>query len=137
MAVKLPVPMIMRLFGDIVLPTAFVQEPLVVISRSPPIVVLVPWRVTALEVEMLLPALVAVLPVKVMLGAVPFSVKLPPATWIPPPRLPAELFVKLVADIVVAMLSTKTPPPVPVPVAALLVNVVLLIVTEPVPRLWV
>ena len=137
MAVKLPVPMIMRLFGDILLPTAFVQVPLVVISRSPPIVVFVPWRLTALAAEILLPAVVAVLPVKVMLGLVPLSVKLPPATWIPPPRLPAELFVKLVADIVVAMLSTRMPPPLAVPVAALLVNVVPLIATEPVPRLWV
>ena len=80
MAVKLPVPIMMRLFGDIVLPTLFVQTPFVVISRSPPIVVLVPDKFTALEVEILLPAVVAVLPVKLILGAVPSSNRLPPPT---------------------------------------------------------
>ena len=137
MAVKLPLPMMIRLFGDIVLPTPFVQTPLVVISRSPPIVVLVPERSTALDVEILLPAVVAVLPVNVMLGLVPLRAKLPPATWMPPPRLPAELFVKVVVATVVAILSTMMPPPLAVPVAALLVNDVLLMLTEPVPRLVV
>ena len=137
MAVKLPVPWMIRLLGDIVLPTLFVQTPFVVISRSPPIVVLVPERLTAEDVEILLPAVVAVLPVKVMLGLVPSSIRLPPATWIPPPRFPAELFVKLEVVTVVAILSTIIPPPLAVPVAALLVNVVPLIVTEPVPKLLV
>jgi hypothetical protein len=80
LAVKLPVPMMIKLFGDIVLPTPLVQTPLVVISRSPPIVVFVPDRFTADDVEILLPAVVAVLPLKVMLGLVPSSAKLPPAT---------------------------------------------------------
>ncbi len=120
-----------------VLPVLFVQTPLVVISRSPPIVVFVPERLTVLEAEILLPAVPAVLPVKVMLGLVPSSVKLPPATWIPPPRFPAELLLKAVADTVVPILSMIMPPPLAVPVAALLVKVVLLILTEPVPRLWV
>ena len=129
--------MMIRLFGEIVLPVLLVQTPLVVISRSPPTVVLVPETLTALEAEILLPAVVAVLPLKVMLGLVPSSNKLPPATWMPPPRFPAELFVKEVVDMVVPMLSTMMAPPLAVPVAALLVKVVPLMFTDPVPRLWV
>ena len=137
MPVKFALPMKRKLFGDILLPTAFVHEPLVVTSMSPPIVVLVPWRVTAAEVEILLPAVVAVLPVKVMLGLVPLSVKLPPATWIPPPRLPAVLLLKAEVATVVAILSTIMPPPLAVPKALLVVKVVPLMLTEPVPRLLV
>src|SRR6476659_6198001 len=116
--------MMIRLFGEIMLPVLLVQTPLVVISRSPPTVVLVPDTFTFEDAEILLPAVVAVLPVKVMLGPVPSSNRLPPATWIPPPRFPAELFVKLVVETVVPILSMIMPPPLAEPVAALLVNVV-------------
>jgi hypothetical protein len=71
----------------------------------------VPSTFTAAEVDTLLPPVVAVLPVNVILGLVPFNSKLAPATKIPPPRLPAELLVKLVVATVVASdYMMKTPP---------------------------
>ena len=78
--VKLAVPVMMKLVGDIVLPARLVQTPLVVISRSPPMVVLVPERFTKLAAEILLPAVVAVLPLNVMLAIVPFKFVVPPPT---------------------------------------------------------
>jgi len=70
----------MTLVGAMVLPALFVQVPPVVISMSPPMVVLLPWRVTAEAVEMLLPALVAVLPVIEIDGLFPSSNRLAPPT---------------------------------------------------------
>src|SRR5882762_232119 len=78
--VKLPVPVMMKLVGEITLPALLVQTPLVVISRSPPTMVLVPETFTKLAAEMLLPEVVAVLPLNVMLGVVPFNSVLPPPT---------------------------------------------------------
>ena len=49
------------------------------ISISPPMVVLVPATLTAAEVDTLLPPFVAVFPVNVILGVVPFNSKLAPA----------------------------------------------------------
>ena len=127
---KLAVPVIIKFVGDIALPALLVQVPLVVISRSPPMVVLVPERVTAPAAEMLLPAVVAVLPLKVMLGVVPFkNVPSPPPTYNPPPRFPAELLVNDVVAIVrLFRLSLMMPPPLAVPVAWLLVKADVLIV---------
>ena len=125
-------PVTTTLVGASVLPVLLVHEPRVLISISPPIVVLVPSTETAEEVDTLLPPLVAVLPVKVILGVVPFKSKLAPPTKMPPPRLPAELFVKLVVATVVAIDSTRIPPPFP-GLAALLENVEVPIVADPVP----
>src|ERR1044072_8505242 len=68
--VKAP-PVTTTLVGASVLPVLLVQVPSVLISISPPIVVFVPATLTAEEVDTLLPPLVAVLPVKVILGLVP------------------------------------------------------------------
>ena len=125
--VRLPLTFIVLLFmlkvppvtttsvGASVLPVLLVQVPPVLTSMLPPIVVLVPSTLTAAEVDTLLPPVVAVLPVNVMLGVVPFNSKLEPATKIPPPRLPDELFVKLVVATVVGSDSTMMPPPLAVP----------------------
>ena len=127
--VRLPVTFIVLLFmlnvppvtttlvGASVLPALLVHEPLVLTSISPPMVVLVPSTLTAAEVDTLLPPLVAVLPVKVILGFVPFNNKLAPATKMPPPLFAAELFVKLVVATVVPRDSTMMPPPLAVPSA--------------------
>ena len=79
-------------------------------------VVFVPSTLTAAEVDTLLP-LGAVFPVNVILGLAPFNSKLAPATKIPPPRLPAELLVKLDVATVVASDSIMKPPPLAVPSA--------------------
>ena len=131
--VKFAVPVMMKLVGDIALPAVLVQAPFVVISRSPPMVVLVPESVTAPAAEILLPAVVAVLPEKVMLGVVPFrAVLLPPATYNPPPRLPAELEVnEVVAILRVLILWLMIPPPLAVPVAPLLVKAEVLMLPVP------
>src|SRR6185436_12886422 len=118
--------------GANVLPALLVQLPSVLISISPPMVVLVPSTLTAEEVDTLLPPLVAVFPVKVMLGVVPFNNKLAPPTKMPPPRLPAELLVKLVVATVVASDSTRIPPPFP-GLDELFEIVEVPIVAEPVP----
>src|SRR5678816_4048365 len=110
--VKVP-PVTTTFVGASVLPALLVQEPSVLISMSPPMVVLVPSTLTADEVDTLLPPLVAVLPVNVMLGVVPFNSKLAPPTKMPPPRFPAELLVRLVVPTVVASDSTRIPPPFP------------------------
>ena len=77
--VRLPLTFIVLLFilnvppvtttfvGASVLPALFVQEPFVLTSMSPPMVVLVPDTVTTAEVDTLLPPLVAVFPENVML----------------------------------------------------------------------
>src|SRR5215470_2974362 len=121
--VRLPLTFIVLLFmtkvppatttfvGARVLPVLFVQVPPWRTSTSPPIVVLVPERLTAEEVDTLLPPLVAVFPVKVILGVVPSNNKLEPATKMPPPWLPTELLVKLVVATVVGNDSTTMPPP--------------------------
>ncbi len=101
-------------------------------SISPPMVVFVPETLTADEVDTLLPPLVAVFPVNVILGVVPFNSKLAPPTKMPPPRLPAELFVRLVVATVVASDSTRIPPPFP-GMAWLFEKVEVPIVAEPVP----
>jgi len=62
-----------------------VHVPRVLISMSPPMVVFVPDTLTAEEVDTLLPPLVAVFPVKVILGLVPSNNKLAPPTKMPPP----------------------------------------------------
>ena len=111
---KVP-PVITTLVGASVLPVLLVQTPPVAIWISPPMVVLVPSTLTAAEVDTLLPPLVAVLPVNVILGVVPFNSKLEPDTKMPPPRLPAELLVKLVVATVVGSDSTMRPPPLAVP----------------------
>jgi hypothetical protein len=87
---KVP-PVTTTFVGASVLPALLVQVPSVLISISPPIVVFVPETVTADEVDTLLPPFVAVLPVKVMLGVVPFNSKLAPPTKMPPPRIAAEV----------------------------------------------
>ena len=142
--VRLPLTFIVLLFmlkvppvtttsvGDSVLPALLVQLPSVFTSMEPPMVVFVPDTVTADEVDTLLPPLVAVLPVNVMLGVVPFNNKLAPPTKMAPPRLPAELLVKLVVATVAARDSTSNPPPVP-GLAELFENVEVPIVAEPVP----
>ena len=107
---KVP-PVTTTLVGASVLPALLVQLPRVLISISPPMVVLVPSTLTAAEVDTLLPPLVAVFPVNVILGVVPFNNKLAPPTKMPPPRLAAELVVKLVVATVVASDSTMMPPP--------------------------
>src|SRR6185503_10188162 len=99
---------------------------------SPPMVVLVPATLTADEVDTLLPPLVAVFPVNVILGVVPFNSKLAPPTKMPPPRLPAELLVRLVVATVVASDSTRIPPPFP-GLAELLEKVEVPMVAEPLP----
>jgi len=129
--VKVP-PVTITLVGASVLPALLVQEPSVLISISPPMVVFVPSTLTAEEVDTLLPPLVAVLPVNVMLGFVPFNSRLAPPTKMPPPRLPAELLVKLVVATVVASDSTRIPPPFP-GFAELLEKVDVPIVADPVP----
>src|ERR1041384_1490270 len=96
-------------------------------------VVLVPFTFTAAEVDTLLPPLVAVLPVNVMLGFVPFNSKLEPATKIPPPRLPVELLVKLVVATVVGSDSTIRPPPLAGPRAWLFAKVEVSIAAAPEP----
>jgi hypothetical protein len=68
-----------------------------------------------------------------MLGVVPFNSKLAPATKMPPPRFPDELFVKLVVATVVASDSTMMPPPLAVPSAWWFGKVVVPMVAEPVP----
>ena len=108
--VKVP-PVTTTSVGASVLPVLLVQLPSVFTSMEPPMVVLVPSTLTAAEVDTLLPPLVAVFPVKVILGVVPFNSKLAPPTKIPPPRLAAELLVKLVVATVVARDSTMIPPP--------------------------
>ena len=128
---KVP-PVTTTLVGASVLPALLVHEPSVLTSISPPMVVFVPETVTAAEVDTLLPPLVAVFPVNVILGVVPFKCKLEPPTKMPPPRLPAELLVKLVVATVVASDSTRIPPPVP-GLAALFEKVEVPIVAEPVP----
>src|SRR6188472_2509802 len=110
--VKVP-PVTFTFVGASVLPALLVQLPRVLTSISPPMVVLVPSTLTADEVDTLLPPLVAVFPVKVILGFVPFNSKLAPPTNMPPPRLPAELLVRLVVATVVASDSTRIPPPFP------------------------
>src|SRR5215216_1775392 len=131
---KVP-PVTTTFVGASVLPVLLVQVPPVLTWISPPIVVLVPSTFTAAEVDTLLPPAVAVLPVNVILGEVPFNSKLEPATKIPPPRLPAELFVKLVVATVVGSDSTMSPPPLAVPNAWLFEKVDVLIdaVPEPMP----
>src|ERR1044072_6276972 len=145
--VRLPLTFIVLLFilnvppvtttfvGASVLPALLVQVPPVLISISPPMVVLVPSTLTAAEVDTLLPPVVAVLPVKVILGLVPLNNILAPATNTPPPRLPAELFVKLVVATVVASDSTMMPPPLAVPNAWLFetVDVPIDALPEPMP----
>src|SRR5678816_3776882 len=128
---KVP-PVTTTLVGARVLPALLVQLPSVLISISPPMVVLVPSTLTADEVDTLLPPFVAVLPVKVILGVVPFNSKLAPPTKMPPPRLPAELFVKLVVATVVASDSTRMAPPLP-GLAWLFEKVEVPIVADPVP----
>src|SRR4029079_230467 len=113
---KVP-PVTRTLVGASVLPALLVQVPPVLISISPPMVVLVPSTLTAADVDTLLPPLVAVFPVKVMLGVVPFNNKLAPATNMPPPRFPDELLVKLLVATVVGRDSTIIPPPLAVPKA--------------------
>src|ERR1044072_17758 len=81
---KVP-PVTTTLVGASVLPALLVQVPPVLISMSPPMVVLVPETLTAAEVDTLLPPLVAVFPVKVILGDAPFKNTLAPATTMPPP----------------------------------------------------
>ena len=76
---KVP-PTITTFVGARVLPALLVHEPPVVTSMSPPIVVFVPETLVALAVDTLLPPFVAVLPLNVMLGEVPFNSKLAPAT---------------------------------------------------------
>ena len=90
--VRLPLTFIVLLFmlkvppltttsvGESVLPALLVHVPPVFTSISPPSVVLVPSTLTGPVVDMLLPALVAVFPVIVILGVVPFKSKLPPPT---------------------------------------------------------
>src|SRR5215208_614496 len=129
---KVP-PVTTTLVGASVLPALLVHEPLVLTSMSPPMVVLVPDTFTAAEVDTLLPPLVAVFPVKVILGVAPFNSKLAPATKMPPPRFAAELLVKLVVATVVARDSTMMPPPFPVPNAWLFEKVEVPIVADPVP----
>ena len=128
---KVP-PVTTTFVGASVLPALLVHEPSVLTSMSPPMVVLVPETLTAAEVDTLLPPLVAVLPVNVMLGLVPFNSKLAPPTKMPPPRLPAELLVKLVVATVVASDSTRIPPPFP-GLATLFEKVDVPIVADPVP----
>src|ERR1044072_875024 len=82
-------PVTFTLVGASVLPALLVHEPSVLTSISPPMVVFVPLTFTAEEVDTLLPPLVAVFPVNVMLGFVPFNRRLAPPTKIPPPRAPA------------------------------------------------
>src|SRR5262249_27112341 len=65
--VRVP-PVTTTFVGANVLPALLVHVPSVEISMSPPMVVLVPETLTAEAVDTLLPALVAVLPEKVMLG---------------------------------------------------------------------
>src|ERR1041385_6680649 len=142
--VMLPVTFIVLLFmlkvppvtttfvGASVLPVLLGQVPRVLISMSPPIVVLVPDTLTAEEVDTLLPPFVAVFPVKVILGVVPSNSKLAPPTKMPPPRFPAELLVKLVVATVVASDSTRIPPPFPT-VAWLFEKLEVPIVADPVP----
>ena len=109
------VPPLTRTFvGASELPALLVHEPPVLISISPPMVVFVPSTLTgAPVVTMLLPPLVAVFPENVIAGrATPFNNKLPPPTYIPPPRLLAELVLKLVELLmVVGRDSTMIPPP--------------------------
>src|ERR1041385_4525311 len=112
--VRVP-PVITTFVGASVLPALLVQVPPVAIWMSPPMVVLVPSTFTAAEVDTLLPPLVAVLPVNVILGLVPFNSKLEPATKIAPPRLATELVVKLVVATVVGSDSTIRAPPLAVP----------------------
>ncbi len=90
--VRLPLTFIVLLFmlrmppattifvGASVLPALLVHVPPWLTSMSPPIVVLVPSTLTGAAVDTLLPAFVAVFPVKVILGVVPFKSKLPPPT---------------------------------------------------------
>src|SRR6185369_351759 len=131
---KVP-PVITTFVGASVLPVLFVHVPPVLTSMSPPIVVLVPSTLTCAEVDMLLPPVDAVLPVNVMLGVVPFNSKLAPATKIPPPRSPDELFVKLLVATVVASDSIIKPPPLAVPSAWLFekVDVPIDALPEPMP----
>ena len=126
-------PVTTTLVGASVLPALLVQVPLVLISMSPPMVVLVPETLTAAEVDTLLPPLVAVFPVNVILAEVPFNSKLAPATKMPPPLFAAELFVKLVVATVVPRDSTMMPPPLAVPSAWLFEKVVVPKVADPVP----
>jgi hypothetical protein len=77
---------------------------------SPPTVTPVPETFTAETVDILLPAFVAVLPDILIPAPDPSKSKLAPATYMAPPRLPAELFVKLVVATVVAKDSTEIPP---------------------------
>src|SRR5689334_20330965 len=76
-----------------------------------------PSTLTAAEVDTLLPPFVAVFPVNVILGFVPLKRRLEPATIMPPPRLPDELFVKLDVATVVGSDSIRIPPPFAVPSA--------------------
>src|SRR4029079_6242524 len=128
---KVP-PVTTTLVGASVLPALLVQLPRVLISISPPMVVLVPLTLTAEEVDTLLPPLVAVFPVKVILGFVPFNSKLAPPTKMPPPRLPAELLVILEVHALAASDSTRMPPPFP-GLAELFEKVEVPIVADPVP----
>src|SRR6185369_5396792 len=125
-------PVTITFVGASVLPALLVHEPSVLTSISPPMVVFVPLTFTAEEVDTLLPPLVAVFPVNVMLGFVPFNRRLAPPTKMPPPRLPAALLVKLVLATVVAKDSTRIPPPFP-GLAELFEIVEVPIVAEPVP----
>ena len=129
---KVP-PVITTLVGASVLPALLVHVPRVLISMSPPMVVLVPETLTAEEVDTLLPPLVAVFPVNVILGVVPFKSRLAPPTKMPPPRLPAALLVRLVVATVVASDSTRIPPPFP-GLAVLLEKVEVPIVADPEPN---
>ena len=108
------------LVGASVLPALLVHEPFVLTSMSPPMVVLVPETLTAAEVDTLLPPLVAVFPVKVILGLAPFNSKLAPADKNAAAPVSAELFVKLVVATVVPRDSTMMPPPLAVPSACCL-----------------
>src|ERR1044072_3776952 len=129
---KVP-PVTTTFVGASVLPALLVHEPPVLISISPPMVVLVPSTLTAAEVDTLLPPVVAVLPVQGILVLVPLTNIPAPATNTPPPRLPAELFVKLVVATVVASDSTMMPPPLAVPNAWLFEKVEVPIVADPGP----
>ena len=122
---RLPVTFIVLLFmvnvppltttfvGESTLPALLVHVPPVFTSISPPIVVLVPSTVTIAVVDILLPPLGAVFPENVIAGrAAPFNNKLAPPTYMPPPRLLAELVLKLVELLmVVGRDSTMIPPP--------------------------
>src|SRR5215211_5056681 len=101
-------PLMAMLVGEITLPALFVQFPPPAIRTSPPSVTPVPWTVTLKVVAMVLPPLgPAVLSVKVtVLGDVPFRVRPPPPTKMPPPAFEAEFCENVLEATVVGRLST-------------------------------